>query len=301
MKKIIICIVLISLILIGCSTQDGSLRIGIISPSVDHLPLTFGMDNGKISQAELKIRHFTSGWEVNEALVAGKIDVAILPFTYVWLNIASGYDVKTISFFERESDGIIASKDIKSPEDLHGRKIGVLRSSTLDILAEDLLSRLDISAELVYLRTPSEMAAALTKGDVDALSYYVPSIFKFDERFHILYWYSDAYPAHPCCNIAANAAAIEDKSEALYKLLEELQATIDMMEHNQDEVLDFTTAYFGLSKQEAEKTLKNTRFVMGLDEDSIQFEEKMIRIMYQKDYISKKVDRDEVYDQIFTQ
>lgn len=300
MKKIMICITLISSILIGCSGQEERLRIGIISPSVDHLPLTFGLENGTIKQEEITLRHFTSGWEVNEALVAGRIDVAILPFTYIWLNVASGYDVKTISFFERESDGIIASKDLQSLEDLEGRKIGVLRSSTLDILAEDLLNRLNISAKLVYLRTPSEMAAALTKGDVDALSYYVPSIFKFDDHFHVLYWYSEAYPTHPCCNIAGNADALENKSSAINRLLNQLKDTLDEMEHTPDLVLEFTADYFGISHQEAAKTLSNTQFVMGLDEKSIQFEEKMIQIMFEKDYISQKVDRDEIYDKTFT-
>ena len=179
MKKKIVLIVIL-LITIGCSYKDKNrLIIGIIKPSLNHLPFDLGMAKGILDNDQYVIKEFASGWETNEALISGKIDVAIMPFTYTWLDVSNGHKVRIISFFERESDGIIARPGISKLDQMNGMRIGVLRASTLDIFAEFVSQDHYINMEFVYFRTPMDMAAALQSGEVDALSFYVPSIFSF--------------------------------------------------------------------------------------------------------------------------
>jgi NitT/TauT family transport system substrate-binding protein len=286
MKKLIV-LSLIVLMFIGCSTKSEKLIIGVIKPSLNHLPVEFGFETGDLNKEDYIIKQFSSGWETNEALAAGKIDAAILPFTYVWTDVAAGKKVKTLSFFERESDGIIVSKEINEIAELDGKKIGVLRASTLDVFAEMFAKKHNIFPEFVYFRTPPDMAAALTSGEVDALSYYVPSIFKFDENFKILHWYSDDDRLHPCCNFAANEHAISSKEEGLKKFLDGLKDSSDKLNNSPEVAFEAAQEFFGLPFEYAKKSIYQTKYVPGLDESGKDFERRTAEQMLEKGYIKK--------------
>ena len=298
MKKIFIGL-LVLLILAGCSQKhENKLIIGIISPSLNHLPLDFGLEIGALKKSDLKIKQFASGWETNEALVAGKIDLAILPFTYVWTDVSRGKDVKIISFLERESDGIIAFKEIDTVEKLDGKKIGVLRASTLDIFAEMLFDEKDINPELVYFRTPIDMASALNSGEVDALSFYVPSIFKFNERFEIIHWYGESHPLHPCCDIAATKYALDNKLEKIKSFLTGLQKSVDILNDNPYTAYDAAETFFKISRIASKNSVYHTKYIMSLEEKGKLFEQKAIEKMKEKKYIDSIPNPEDIYFEI---
>jgi ABC-type nitrate/sulfonate/bicarbonate transport system substrate-binding protein len=291
--------ILFLIVLFSCSSNHSEkLRIGIITPSLNHFPLDFALKYDKINQNDISIKKFSSGWEVNEALVAGKIDLAILPFTYIWSDVAAGKKVKIISFLERESDGIIAKKDIQKISELDGRKIGVLRASTLDVFAEMLFDEHQIKPEFVYFRTPMEMAAALNAEEVDALSFYVPPIFNFNSRFHILHWYSDDHPHHPCCDLAATETALETKSNQIKEFMADLQMNCTELVQDPQVAFETIQTTYRISNQTSKNSLYNTKFIMNLDETGKEFEEKAVRKMIEKGYIESEVSTDDVYYEI---
>ncbi|MCF7794482.1 MAG: ABC transporter substrate-binding protein [Candidatus Cloacimonetes bacterium] len=297
MKKIIS--ILITVLLFSCSTnQKEKLVVGIIAPSLNHLPIKFGMQFGILKGKDIVIKKFSSGWETNEALIAEKIDVAIMPFTYIWSDVSQGKKVKIISFLERESDGIITRKDIQKISDLDGKKIGVLRASTLDIFAEMLTENYQIKPELVYFRTPMEMAAALNSKAVDALSFYVPSIFNFDENFHILHWYSDDFPKHPCCDIAATQTAIDNKSTQIKNFLNQMKESCNQMNLNPQVGFDVAQTNFRLTEEISRQSIYHTKYIMNLAEAGKDFEKKAIEMMIKKGYIENSVSADDVYFEV---
>lgn len=292
-------VLLLLLFLTNCALkQNEKLIVGIISPSLDHLPLDFALQIGDLQKSDYKIKHFASGWETNEALVAGKIDLAILPFTYVWTDVSLNKDVKIISFLERESDGIIAKKEIDTIEKLDGRTIGVLRGSTLDIFAAMLFNEQDIKPEFVYFRTPMEMASALKYNEIDALSFYVPSIFRFNENFHIIHWYSESYPLHPCCDIAATGTALENKKEKIKVFLAGLQKSVDTLNENPYIAYEAAETFFNISFSAARESVYRTKFVMGLEERGRLFELKAVQMMKEKDYIKSIPKPQDIYFEI---
>ncbi|MCK4653665.1 MAG: ABC transporter substrate-binding protein [Candidatus Cloacimonetes bacterium] len=298
MKKIFF-IFIIVIILFGCSSKsEDKLIVGIIKPSLNHLPFDFGLEIGTLNRSDYIIKKFSSGWETNEALISGKIDVAIMPFTYVWTGVSKGKKVKIISFFERESDGIIAKKEIKTLEDLQGKKIGVLRASTLDIFAEICAEDHNIDFEMIYFRTPMDMASALRSGRIDALSFYVPPIFKFDEEFHIIHWYSEDYPFHTCCDIAATETAIQKKLPKIKKFLKGLEKSTDEMNNSPQVAYEAARTFFDLYLRDAKKSLYHTKFVMEFTDVQKKFEQKVIKKMIEKGYIENEVNPDDVYFEV---
>ena len=299
MKKYLI-IIIISLLFLGCTKKEETrLIVGIIQPSLNHLPLNFGFESSALEKEAYIIKKFSSGWETNEALVAEKIDVAILPFTYIWNDVSRGKKVKIISFLERESDGIITSIKLKEISELDGKKIGVLRASTLDLFAEIFKEEMNISFEMVYLRTPMDMASALRKGEVDALSFYVPPILKFDEKeFHIIHWYSELFPLHTCCNIAATEQALNKKSGQIKRFLQGMGQSVDEMNNNPRVSYEAAREFYDLYYHIAKQSMHHTKFVMGLDEKYKLFEKRIFEIMLQKGYADNEIGVDKVYQQI---
>lgn len=298
MKKIM-WILLMFTLLLGCTNRNNDkLIVGIIKPSLNHLPFDFGLATEFLDRENYIIKKFASGWETNEALISGKIDVAIMPFTYTWLAISNGKKVKIISFFERESDGIITSPDIKTIDQLQGKKIGVLRASTLDIFAEFMSDDHKIDMEFVYFRTPMDMASALRSKEVDALSYYVPSIFKFPSDYKIIHWYGDDYPLHTCCNISATENAIESKYDLISEFLKGLEMATAELNKSPDTAYKAVEEFFKLYPPYSKQSLYHTKYIMGLDEKMKEFELKAFNKMIEKGYAENPVTLENVYFEI---
>jgi ABC-type nitrate/sulfonate/bicarbonate transport system substrate-binding protein len=293
-------IIICCLIIASCgSKQPDTLVIGLIKPSLNHLPLQYVLQHIPGDHTNWQIEYFHSGWETNEALVAGRIDLAIMPFTYAWMDVSQAKKVKIISFLERESDGIIANNSLNSSKDLEGARLGVLKSSTLEIIPE-MLFKLQKSAipDMIPFRTPMDMAAALQAGEVDAVSYYVPSIFNLPDRFQIIDWYSHTFPRHPCCDLVASQTALNEKIALVEDFARTLQKALNMMQNNYPKTLQLAQEYYNLSPNIADQSLSHTKYIMGLEDSGRDFEILAAELMFTKGYLARRVKEDEIYHQI---
>ncbi len=287
--------VVVSLLLFSCGKDDNRINIGVIAPSTDWLPLAYGLEQNIIDSEAINIRYFSSGWEVNEAISAGRLDMAIMPFTYAWKNVSEGKDVRIISFFERESDGIVTRENITELKQLDGKKIGVLRASTLDVFVHIVSEKYGFEPQIEYFRTPTEMVTALERGLVDALSFYVPQIFRIRDGFNPIYWYGEDYNYHPCCDIVATQQAIDGKRYMISELMKELLASIDSMDKNRSKAIYTMKKQFSLSEEEAEKTLKHTGFQISLDDKGKKFELMVAEKMHELGYLRRLPTAEEVF------
>lgn len=293
-------LMILALLLLSCGSNPEKLRIGIIKASIDHLPLSYAYDNGLLDKKQYELLSFSSGWELQEALIAGHADAAIMPFTYAWNAAAKGYPIRIVSFFERETDGILSQPEIKSIQDLHHKKIGLLKASTLDILMQDLAKRSNITYEAVYFRTPNESISALQSRAVDAIVLYVPLIQKLWTDYHVLHWFKDDYAAHPCCDLCVNTKQMTvSKQEMLKKLLRISQSQIELIERRDPKIISYVERNYGLSKSMANNTLDYTIFQTGLDTAGKAFERQMISIAIEAGYQEKDLQDAEIYLELF--
>jgi len=295
-----ILIIICCVILAACGNQQSDkLVIGLIKPSMNHLPVQYALDTNPEELNNYQIQYFHSGWETNEALVAGRIDLAIMPFTYAWMDVSQDKQVKIISFLERESDGIIASSEYANRENLTGSKMGVLKNSTLEIIPEMVFEKQGLSMpEMVPFRTPMDMAAALQSGEVDAISYYVPSIFNLAERFQIVDWYSNTFPAHPCCDLVASEKALKSKRNQVNAFMKMLENSIRQMEGDPQNTSKIAQNSFGLSEQITSQSLAHTKYMLGLEASGKDFEAQAAELMLSKGYLARKTTSNEIYHQI---
>ncbi len=291
MKRIIVIlagiILLLGVVSCGKDASGGKLRIGIIKPSIDHLPLSLALSKGYLDADKIELIHFTSGWETQEAITAGRIDLAIMPFTYAWTAVEKGYKVKILSCLERETDGILTSLDITELPQLNGQRIGLLRASTLEILMQDVAKFEGISYEPVYFRTPTELVAALQSREVSAIVCYVPLIQKLSNRYHVLHWFAETYPGHPCCDLVATDEALTSYRSRIKSVTSAMEKAIDDISRPDAEVFSLLAELYGLDELQALGALKHTVFNLSLTEADRMFERRMMESFVQNGYLKK--------------
>ena len=296
LARALVFLLLASLLLAGCDrTKKQEMRIGIIKPSVDHLPLTHAHQTGQLSP-NVKLVNFSSGWEVQEALIAGRIDAAIMPFTYAWNAASLGYPLRIVSHFELETDAIVVPSNIGSFAELNEARIGLLKASTLEILFIDWARERGIIYDPVYFRTPNEMIAALEGGDVDAIVIYEPLIQKLPALFKVLHYFKADYPSHPCCDFVINVSGLSQQRRDEYrKLLDSVKYSQEAASRAESELLDLAARLYGLDRQQAKNALANTGYMTGLSEAGMAFERKMTGMAIELGYQYRELEDSEIF------
>lgn len=122
------------------------------------------------------ITNFASGSVAADAFRAGRGSIVVtgdLPAMRLWqqgnIGVApqANYDQLSI---------IVAKNTIKGPQDMKGKKIGVLMGSTSEFFAKLYLAKGNLKptdADLINLR-PAEMVTGLARGDLDAFVIWQP-------------------------------------------------------------------------------------------------------------------------------
>lgn len=170
------------------------LRIAL-QPVPAYLPLTVLQDKGWLEEAlkkegysdvKVKFTEFESGPPENEAFASGDEDVGVMGNVPSISAIASGQDRTIIGISENgeKTEAVLVPKDsdIKSVEDLKGKKIGLVVGSICNNLVDTLLKSVNLTSKDVNLvnLAPSEQESALSTGQVDAVATWQPTIAKIE-------------------------------------------------------------------------------------------------------------------------
>jgi ABC-type nitrate/sulfonate/bicarbonate transport system substrate-binding protein len=149
----------------------------------------------KEEKLDVSVRPFTSGAEATEGFRSGAAQFLVasdVPLMY----LLPGGDVVLLGQFSANEDMllIVGDKTVKTPADLKGKKIGLVRKSASEYLLHNYLTRGNLTLEdvkLVHL-APFDQVPALVRGDVDALSTWKPFDKKITglsgDKFRIVSW-----------------------------------------------------------------------------------------------------------------
>lgn len=137
----------------------------------------FGEDNVKVN-----LTGFTTGPEINEAITAGDIDIAINEGDQPFLSgVANGVDLTLLATELRQEKTLIlvadSDSDIQSVADLKGKNIAVpigtyVHKSLIGVLQDNNISLDDV--QLTNMSAAGDAIAAINAGDVDV---YIGTIF----------------------------------------------------------------------------------------------------------------------------
>lgn len=176
----------VMLVVSGCSsdsagsasrTEIKTLRIGTIgSGNTLSGPLGFANSQNKLIPAladlgveDIEIFSFPNGPDLNQALVAGELDVANYGDTPALVAKGSGLDTRLLAVTAFDNNAGVVAKDpsITSLKDLEGKKIGVPSGSYIDRYLQGALEEEGVTAELIHLY-PADQEAPLNSGEIDA-------------------------------------------------------------------------------------------------------------------------------------
>lgn len=161
-----------------------------------------------------------------QSVLDGKADLATVASTPIMFAVMDGKNITTLAAIQTSSrnEAIVARTDrgIAKPADLKGKKIGYTRGTTADFFLDTLLLINGIGREQVTLinMRPDEMAAALVKGKVDAVSAFNPTLKQLERALgsNGVVFFGEKYYTEIFC-LAADRDYAKKHPEAIKKVM----------------------------------------------------------------------------------
>jgi sulfonate transport system substrate-binding protein len=136
----------------------------------------------------IKWTSFAAGPPMNESFAAGQQDIGIIGDTPAIIGKAAGIDTRIIGITAsgpRSLAVIVSTKSgIKSPKDLKGKKVAVVKGSYAHHLLVLVLQKGGLTTndiEFINL-SQADIATAITNGNIDAAAVWEPLITKLESQ-----------------------------------------------------------------------------------------------------------------------
>lgn len=178
---------------------------------------------------DVTLQPHTSGLAALDSMLREEADLATVAETPLMHAVMKGQPVSVVVTISTESrdHGIVARKDraISTPGDLKGKRIGATIGTTSHFLIDVILVGNKISPQEVRIINlkPEQMADALLKGEVDAVSTWEPLLSQLTQAL------GDAgaalhgdVPNTVSFNVAGRSGFVKNNPEAMKKLLRAL-------------------------------------------------------------------------------
>jgi NitT/TauT family transport system substrate-binding protein len=128
---------------------------------------------------EVEVKYFPSGGDLMTAVVGGSVGLGSSGSTPVTTLRSRPYPIKIVAQIADISGAqqIIVKQSIKSPADLYGKKIAIMRGTGSEALFNSFVKAYGFDASKVELvnMAPAEMLASFARGTVDAISVWEPN------------------------------------------------------------------------------------------------------------------------------
>lgn len=163
------------------------------------------------------------------AVLEGKADLATAANTPIMFAVMNGKNITTLAAIQTSSrnEAIVARRDrgISKPVDLIGKKIGVTLGTTADYFLDSFLLIHNIKRKQVALMDmkPDEMAGALDKGRVEAVSAFNPTLKQLEKKLGSkgVVFFGETFYTEIFC-LAADREYVKNHPEAIRKVLRAL-------------------------------------------------------------------------------
>jgi NitT/TauT family transport system substrate-binding protein len=246
----------------GTEAAGTTLRIGY-SAWPGWFPLAVAEKEGIFEKAGIKVEltYFADYTASLDALVAGKVDVNAQTLNDTLFAEAAGSDQKIVVVNDNSTgnDQVICDGSVASVGDLRGKTIGVevgVVDHLLQGLAKAGLTDKDVSIQGV---TTSAASSAFAGGQFDCVAVFAPFTVEAAKRAgsHVLFSSAD-FPGVIPDHLVASAAAVEQRSTDIQKLVDAWYLTLDQLKAKPAESTAIMAEKAGLSTEDYDSLAKGT-------------------------------------------
>lgn len=128
---------------------------------------------------DVDVKYFPSGGDLMTAVVGGNVGLGSSGATPVTTLRSRPYPIKIVAQIADISGAqqIIVKQSLKSPDELYGKKIAIMRGTGSEALFNSFVKAYGFDASKVELvnMAPAEMLASFARGTVDAISVWEPN------------------------------------------------------------------------------------------------------------------------------
>jgi len=158
-----------------------TIRIGHqVIPNAETLAKAMGLADEAFPETDVEYISFASGRDVNTAMAANDLDMALIGSVGVGVGVAQGlpYDVFFIHDVIGEAEALAVKDGISTVADLSGKKVAVPFGSTTHFVMLSLLEMEGLSSTDVTILDlqPQDMVAAWQRGDIDGGYVWYPHL-----------------------------------------------------------------------------------------------------------------------------
>jgi len=210
------------------------------------------------------LKRFTNGPLQVQALTSQSLDFGFLGAGAMWLPAdgkAKVIAINAIGFTDR----VIARYDIKTLEDIRGKKVGIPEGTSGDMMFRLALQKAGMTASDVDIVTmdPSTLVTAFVSGQVDVAGIWYPLVGVIRERVPDLNEISktaDFYPeyAFPNAFFASNEI-IDANPEAVKRLIAVLKEANDFRAADMDRAVRITADFIGIPADKIAEEASNVK------------------------------------------
>ena len=251
---------LLSFQVAAASAQMTKLKVSYSSITANNSPVWLAKEKGLFSKHRLdtQVLLIESGTTSIQALVAGETQIAQLGGGVILSSGLAGADVVSIAGLEnRSAFSLITQKEIKSAEQLKGKRLAISRfGSASDLAARLILQRLglvpDKDVTLLQVGGTSTRLAAITKGSVEA-AVITPEFYILAKRIGVT---TLADPLSVKIDFPQNAIAtsrsfLKSQPETVTQYLKAVVEAIHYFKNNRDESMRIMGKYLKIEDREA--------------------------------------------------
>lgn len=227
---------------------------------------------------EVEVQYISNGTDAFSALSAGKVDIISTYGTGgPLMQIANGQDFTIFGGYMITGETpvfALPGTEYTDLESFRGKKIGITRGGTPDIVLKSILynAGFDIEKDVTFVefKKNTDTMAAVANGEIDfgavATGYELQIA---DMGMEIKMWPDDVYQNHSCCRMVAGSKWLADDNnkEAVKRLMKAyLRAERDMTNESVvDEVCELTSKELDIDRNVVDSFVKSPHMIYETD------------------------------------
>jgi NitT/TauT family transport system substrate-binding protein len=237
----------------------AALAIGIPREPISALTIV-AHEKGFFAAQGVRVRvvdTYPSGKRALAGMLDGKVDVTTAADVPIVSNSFARQDfriIATVGSSDNEPRIIVRRESgIVSPADLRGKRVATQKASAVHFFLDTFLLKHNLSTEdvTVLFMAAEELPQALIAGDIDAFSMREPFIGQAKDKLGdqaIVFEEPGLYLK--TCNLVATADAVENRTDALKRVLLALLEAERFVRDNSDEAINIVSQKLNVGEQD---------------------------------------------------